>query len=423
MPIFIESSELLIPLLVMLCLLVGSGFFSSSETALFFLSEDELAALNQSTKSRDQRVVSLLSDPDRLLTAVLFWNLVINLAYFALGVVVVERLIHEQRPGLAGGFGVLSLSVMIVVGEVIPKSTAVMFRRSLAAIVSLPLSFFVRIFDPVAPTLGRVTRTLRRMFWPTIMQERYLEADDLEQAVDNSAGDKFVIRQERQVLHNILDLSEIPIEEIMRPRGTYRAACPPVRLEDFTSTELPVDYLIVLNENGEDVDGAVQLTKFRSLNRDVLTDDLTPVAHVPWCATVAFVLHLLESSECRVASVVNELGEAVGIVTYEDIVDTILAPQPSRARRLLKREPVVEIEKGTYRVDAITSLRYFCRRVGLEYEGEVDGQFTIGGLFHDTLERIPELNDACDWRGFRLEVIELEDRGNFRVLARQDSPG
>jgi putative hemolysin len=416
MTLFFDSPDLFIPVLVMLCLLVGSGFFSASETALFFLSEDQLKSMKTSGRSHDQRVVALLADPDRLLTAVLFWNLAINLAYFACGVVVAERLITLKHPGLAGGFGLASLSVMIVIGEVLPKSSAVLFRKSLAVIVSLPLTFFVRIFDPFAPALRATTSALRRIFWPTVTQEKYLESDDLEQAIDNSAGDKFVIRQERQVLHNILDLAEIPIEEIMRPRGSYRAACPPVRLEDFSSTELPVDYLIVLNENGEDVEGTVRLNEFSSLNRDELTEEFQPVSHVPWCATAAYVLHLLETTDCKVASVVNELGEAVGIVTYEDIVDTILAPAPSRARRLLKREPVVKVGPDEYHVDAITSLRYFCRQVGLEYQGEVDGQFTIGGLFHDTLERIPELNDVCEWRGFRLQVIETANRGNFRVM-------
>lgn len=416
MTIFFESPELFIPLLVMLCLLGGSAFFSASETALFFLSEKELASMRQSERRCDRRVVALLEDPDRLLAAVLFWNLVTNLAYFACGVVVAERLISEKHPALAGVFTIASLSAVIVFGEVMPKSTAVLFRRSLAVIVVLPLAFFVRVFDPLGPTLGKVTSALRRMFWPKITQEKYLEAVDLEQAIDNSAGDKFVIRQERQVLHNILDLSEISIEEIMRPRGSYRAARPPVRLEELSSTELPADYLIVLNENGEDIVGSVRLTEFSSLNRETLSEHCQPVSHVPWCATVAYVLHLLETNDRKVASVVNELGESVGIVTYEDIVDTILAPQPSRARRLLKREPVVEVEPGKYHVDAITSLRYFCRRVGLEFEGEVDGQFTIGGLFHDTLERIPELNDECIWRGFRLVVFETEDRGNFRVL-------
>jgi CBS domain containing-hemolysin-like protein len=449
MSILLNNSDLLSILGVMVCLLAGSSFFSASETAFFFLSSDELQEFKRRGRASELRVVELLADPDRLLTAVLFWNLLINLSFFACSLVVSERLLAEGAGTIAGFFSIFSLAVIIVFGEVIPKSSAVMFRQRLARMVSLPLALSLRVFDPLAPMFQTVTRSLRRMFWPKLRKERYLETDDLEQAIDNSAGDEHLIRHERLVLHNILDLSEIPIEEVMRPRGTYPAMRPPIHRADLaaaferrheehaavssaTVTELsdqsdghalaahvPADYLAVLAESGDDVESAVPLGRFAVLPEVHLEKAAEEVVHVPWCATVAHVLHRLETAQCKLASVVNEFGETVGIATYEDIVDTILAPEPSRARRVLQRDPVLKVAPDTWHVDGITSLRYLSRKLKIDFEPE-DGQVTVAGVFHESLERIPEVGDECVWEGFRMRVLETIARGSFRIIVTRD---
>ena len=418
MSVLFESPETVVPLLAMLALLAGSGFFSSSETALFFLSHDQVRAFQNSKRSSERRVFGLLLDPDRLLTAVLFWNLVINLAYFACGIFVSQRLFELGHSAWAGAFGVGSLSLMIVCGEVLPKSSAVMYREPLARTVSLPLAFAVRVFDPAAPLFKTVTRSLRMMFWPSIQRERYLDPKDLEQAIDNSEGNQAVIQQERLLLHNILDLSEIPVEEVMRPRGTYQAVRAPVHLDALRGRSFTSDYVIVVDANGDDVVGTISLKRFTTVPQKHLEKAAEPIVHVPWCATVAFALHKLESDACSVASVVNEYGETIGIVTYEDIVDTILEFEPSRARRLLRRDPVVPQEDGSWAVDGITSLRYLSRQLQIEYVPDADNQVTIAGVFHEALERIPDVGDECDWNGFRMRVVKTSDRGHFRAEIR-----
>ena len=114
----------------------------------------------------------------------------------------------------------------------------------------------------------------------------------------------------------------------------------------------------------------------------------------------------------------NEYGETIGIVTYEDIVDTILEFEPSRARRLLRRDPVVPQDDGSWYVDGITSLRYLSRRLNIQYSPDADNQVTVAGVFHEALERIPDVGDQCDWNGFRMQVVKTSDRGHFRAEVR-----
>ncbi len=411
-----ENPDTLFLMSAMLCLLIGSGFFSASETALFFLSTDEIQAFQQNDRHSEQVIVALLQQPDRLLTAVLFWNLLINLTFFACGVVISGQLAADGHRAAAGVFGVVSLGMMIVFGEVLPKSCAVIFRQSLARVVSFPLAFAVQLFDPLAPTFESVTRSLRRVFWPDIKREQFLHSEDLERAIENSAGNKSVLRQERQVLHNILNLSEITVEEVMRPRGTYRAMRAPVHLSDLENAPIPADYLVILAAEGDDVIGAVPLASFTVLGKRDLDEAAEEVIHVPWCAPVAQLLQRMEDVSLSLASVVNEFGETIGVVTYEDIVDSILSAEPSRARRVLQRDPVISVGPDKWHVDGITSLRYLSRRLKIDFEPLADGQVTVVGVFHERLQRIPELGDKCEWQGFQLTIIELNSRQHFRVL-------
>jgi putative hemolysin len=151
MTVIFTNPELFVPLLAMACLLIASGFFSASETALFFLSSEEIAEFQRSNGASELRVVALLRDPDRLLTAVLFWNLVINLSFFSCGIVITQRLIEMKSPALAGAFSFVSLGAMIVCGEVIPKSGAVLFSRSSLARLQLPTGVCGEDIRPAGP--------------------------------------------------------------------------------------------------------------------------------------------------------------------------------------------------------------------------------------------------------------------------------
>lgn len=412
---FLESADQWVPgVIAMVALICGSAFFSGSETALFYLTHDELRGFRVGTK-RQRSVATLLSDPERLLTAILFWNLLINLCYFAVSIVVAQKLATHGHRAAAGVFALVGLVAIIVFGEVLPKSTAVVFHRRLSTLVIWPLSSAVRVLDPVIPFLQHVSRSIRRAFWPHVKREAYLDADDLERAVEVSpSGQLNAI--ERDVLHNVLDLSEIPVEEVMRPRGTFVTRIAPVHLADLNHEVPPSNYLMIIDGRESNVEKAVPLSRFSVIPEKDLQLAAEEVVHVPWCANLAVTLQMLRDNFASVASVVNEYGETIGVVTYEDIIDTILMPQPSRTRRLLKREPVLEVAPGKYHVDGLTTLRYLSARLQIEFDSEEESQSTVAGLFHEQLKRLPANGDSFEWRGFDLKVIDVSDKGTIRVM-------
>ncbi|QDU78345.1 hypothetical protein Pla110_00460 [Polystyrenella longa] len=421
---FIESADLwLSGLIAMIFLTLASGFFSGSETSFFYLSHDEIRTLRVG-KPRERLVAILLSNPDRLLTAILFWNLVINLLYFAVSIVITQRLTSENLNIAAGAFGLLSLFGLILFGEVMPKSIAVFARRKVATTVSWPLAAAVRVLDPIIPSLSWVTRLVRRTFWPTIEREPVLRPEDLERAVDAFQLSEEIIKIEQQVLHNILDLSEIKVEEIMRPRGTYETTTGPLQIERMKEIALAGDFILVQDEDRrEDANQVFSLQNFTNLNGKTKDFTLDELVYVPWCADLATALTMLRQSYTMVAAVVNEYGETIGVITQEDLLDTILMPQPSRTKRLLRRDPILEIGPGKYHVEGLTTLRHFSARFEIDFQNNNDGQLTVAGMLSEQLDRLPQLGDHVTWQGFDFKVVNVSKVGQYRLLvSRKPAP-
>lgn len=407
-------------LAAMLFLTVLSGFFSASETALFYLSHDELRALRVG-RPRERLAARLISDPDRLLTGVLFCNLVCNLTYFAISVMVGHRLVRSGQHAAAGVFSLIGFAALLTFGEVVPKSLGVVYRRNLATLVSYPLTFLLRGLDPIMPPLQKLTRVLRRVFWPNLTSEPSLDANDLERAVEVSHQSEEVVRHERQVLHNILDLSEVPVEEIMRPRGTYLALPASIAITALRGTAPPGDVLVVQDESPDDIRAAVLLSDFTHVPEQNLDAAAEEVVHVPWCAKAAFTLQLLRDNYCSVAAVVNEYGETIGVVTYEDLLDTILNADPSRVRRVWRREPVRDLGDGRWEVEGITTLRYLARKLDIDYDPDEDNAVTVAGLLSEELEALPSTGQEIVWQGWRVRVTEVSGRGRFQVVVSREA--
>lgn len=163
----------------MAVLAAASGFFSSSEAALFSLKPDDRRAM-QSGSAAQQLAIELLGKPDQLLTAILFWNLIVNIVFFALASIIGIKLEHEGHTTEAGLVAFGSLLAIILFSEMVPKTIGVMVPRTMASLVSLPLAGAIRAFRPIAPLFGTLSKALRRLLFPNFESEPYLGLSDLE---------------------------------------------------------------------------------------------------------------------------------------------------------------------------------------------------------------------------------------------------
>ena len=400
-------------------LILCSAFFSSSEAALFYLNRHQRRRL--ASGNRAQRTCArLLDEPDRLLSAVLFWNLVTNISYFTIASIISIGLETAGHTTEAGAFAVGALLVIIVLSEMLPKSLAVLRPRAVATLVAVPLSVAVRVLDRVMPVLRWVNLVSRRVLWPSFESEPYLRVGDLERAVELSTSDAALLEQEQTVLHRIVSFSEIRADELMRPRTQFLSFRPPVALADLGGRLPPSGYLLVTEPESDEVAGAIALRQLTHIPTERLEEYAEPVAYVPWSTTVAEALETMQRGNRQVAAVINEFGETIGILTFDDVLDTIFSPTASRSQRLLQRVPIRQVAPGVWHVTGMTSLWRLVRH--FRVDRPESKSLTVAGVVQEALERLPTSGDECRWGPFHFKVIDVTQDGQLLVqLTRLDA--
>ena len=406
-------------------LILCSAFFSSSEAALFYLNRHQRRRL--ASGNRAQRTCArLLDEPDRLLSAVLFWNLVTNISYFTIASIISIGLETAGHTTEAGAFAVGSLLVIIALSEMLPKSLAVLRPRAVATLVAVPLSVAVRVLDRVMPVLRWVNLVSRRVLWPSFESEPYLRVGDLERAVELSTSDAALLEQEQTVLHRIVSFSEIRADELMRPRTQFLSFRPPVALADLGGRLPPSGYLLVTEPESDEVAGAIPLRQMSHVPTELLEEYAEPVAYVPWSTTVAEALETMQRGNRQVAAVINEFGETIGILTVDDVLDTIFSPTASRSQRLLRRVPIHQVASGVWHVTGMTSLWRLVRH--FRVDRPESKSLTVAGVVQEALERLPHPGDECRWGPFHFKVIDVTQDGQLLVeltrldAGREDAP-
>ena len=141
----------------------------------------------------------------------------------------------------------------------------------------------MRILDPVMPVLQGINLVTKRLFFPNISQEPYIGIEDLERAIEiTGSNDATIIRQEQAVLQNIVLLSNIRIDEWMRPRTQFENYTPPVSLEDLNGQIPASGYLLITEPESEEIEKAVRLDNHFHFPDENLEKLAEPVLYLPW---------------------------------------------------------------------------------------------------------------------------------------------
>ncbi len=400
----------------MIILMLVSAFFSGSEAAFFSLNLSQRREMSKGSAA-ERAASALLEKPERLLMGVLFWNLATNISFFSLVSrcsLRLEAALEEPRAtSTAAGFAFTCLMLLILVGEFLPKSLAVLRPKLLSSVVALPLSLAVRMLDGILPTMRFVNEVSRRIIWPGFKPEPYLETSDLERAIELSSDGAQLFEQERQVLRNVVQLRDIRVEEWMRPRTQFRSFIPPLSLDQLGGELPPSRYMLVADKKGKDLVAAIDLTAILPKTSVDLSKLKKSLIIVPWCSNIAETLRKLRDADRRVAVVVNEFGETIGILTWEDIFEAILQLDSVPAHRELARGDIHQESPDVWIATGMTSLRRLERVIGKRLSDTKN--LTIGGVLQESLKRLAEPGDRCVIDDIDIAVIETGRRGEILV--------
>lgn len=389
-------------------LILLSALFSGSEAALFSLNHRARKSLGRAGAG-GRTAAKLLKQPERLLSAILFWNLLINMTYFAIAAIVGGRLELDESagPSVAFVFTAVSLLALIFFSEMLPKSVAVLAPIKISSLISPPLALAVRAVSPILPLVAKTNMAASRLIWPNFEPEPEIDLADIERAIELGTDDAALLQRERMALRGLVEMAETRVSELMRPRNKLWT-CTDTSDPNIVVDGIPAGgYLMVTNQRGDMIIKAIGVRTLRPSQLDDLESACELVIYVPWSALVSQVLDQLNAEGRSVAVVVNEFGELAGAVSLDDILHFVLAPRSDDD--FASQWSIQELGTEHYRVSGSVSVRSLTKRLGIETSGE--GITTLAGHIQRYNGRFPRPGDTAPLGRFQLNVVSQTDDG------------
>ncbi len=365
-----------------------------------------------------------MDDPRRLLVTVLFGNMVVNTGFFVMSVALIAR-VAEAHPAHAAawetGIGFLSLAAVIVLGEILPKSVAAAMPERLAPLAGPPLVALGYVVAPVRFILGyAVVLPLTRVATVGGRETHaFVTKDELQAIVEVAAKEGTVTTQESDMLADILDLGELKVREVMKPRvevvGCDRITPMSLVLAVFRRTR-HTKMVVYENEMDSIVGVVYAKTAFLSPDRP-LADLVQPVYYVPEMKTVEGLLKDFRVRKIQFAVVVDEFGGMAGIVSLEDCLEQIVGRIEDETDRPAA-EAVRQVSESEYLLAGNLSIRSWADAFDLDLPAEGGRYATVAGFVTSLLGRMPKPGDTVAWRNLQFAVEEVRHHRITRVRLR-----
>ena len=414
----LTKPENLAMLVAILALLVCSGFFSGSETALTAASRARIRAAERDGDKRATVAAKLLRSRERLLGALLLGNNLVNILSSALATTLLARL-------FPGAMGVIiatgAMTVMILIfAEVLPKTYAITKPDQASLKVARPVSILVTIFAPVVAVVQKIVNFFLRLLGVE-SDASWSAADEIRGAVDLHHQEGGVTKRARDQVMGVLELGELTVEEVMIHRRNLNMVDAQDEFETVVRDVLASGHSRLPVYDG-DQDNVIGVLHVKDLLRAIARGDspaagvnIRRLAREPWfipeTTGVVRQLRAFQTRREHFALVVDEYGSLMGVITLEDILEEIVGDIHDEYDADV--EGLEKAEDGTITVRGDVPVRDVNR--AMDWRLPDEEAVTIAGLVIHESQTIPERGQTFAYHGYRFEVLERE-RNQLRKL-------
>ncbi len=312
----------LVPLLGLLVVfLVLSAFFSSAETALFFLNPIQVHRLRARTPVAADRITGLLAYPQQTLSTILIGNIMVNVAASGVGYIICDQLF----PGRGEQVAIPAMfALLLIFGEVAPKRLAMRHPEYLAIRYAAALALAVRLATPLHRILARLTRPFDKYIPP---RRSALTEDEFRSVVEVSSEEGILTEEEFNMVEGIIRLETIEASDVMTPRVDMVGIDlndPPEKNHALIA-RTRFRYLAAFRDTPDHIEGFVAVKKYLLLSDPPdLAAAMVPPFFVPETAPLDTLLAQFQKEKRVVAIVTDEYGGTAGLITRGDILDEIV---------------------------------------------------------------------------------------------------
>jgi putative hemolysin len=414
---FDESSVTLFGVIAVAVLIVLSGFFSSSEIAMFNLAKHRLDGMVEDGVDGAELVKALKDDPHRLLVTILVGNNIVNIAMSSIATAVLSIHFGGLVGVLLATFGITA--IVLLFGESVPKSYAVENTESWAIRISKPLKTTEYLLFPLIVLFDYLTRQVNKFTGSTgAIETPYVTRDEIQEMIESGEREGVLEEEEHEMLTRIFRFNQTIVKEVMTPRLDMTAVPKDATIDEAIETCIQSGHARVPVYEGslDNVQGVVHI---RDLVRDLnygeteaddleLADLIQPTLHVPESKNVDELLTEMRENRMHLAIVIDEFGTTEGLVTMEDMVEEIIGEILEGG----EEQPIEEIDADTVLVRGEVNIEDVNEALEIDLpEGE---EFeTIAGFIFNRAGRLVEEGEELTYDDVRITVESVE---NTRIM-------
>lgn len=397
--------------IIFVIVLVGlSAFFSATETAYSSLNRIRLKNYVNSGDKRAKRTIKISEDYDAALSAVLIGNNIVNIAAASVGTIICTNIFGASGVAIST---IIMTIVVLIFGEVIPKSLAKEHPENFALAVSGILALLITVFKPIIWVLMKIklfltSKLVKKNSNPSVTEE------ELKYIIEEIEDEGVLDEHESELMQSALDFNGITVSEILTPRVDVAAIDiteDPEIIREIIFSE-GYSRIPVYDKTIDNVVGVLNQKDFFKAyikHRDV---DIKPLLQgaifVPPKKHIAELLKEFQKLKLHMAVVTDQYGGTLGVITLEDIIEELVGEIWDESDEVV--DDIVMVTLNKYRVNGDMNVYDLFEHIEID-DTNYDGQSqSVGGWALEIFEKIPEVGDDFDYENLHITVETVQDQ-------------
>jgi len=383
-------------------LILLSAFFSATETAFSTFNRIRMKNLLANGNKRAKLALELADDYDRLLSTILVGNNIVNIASASIATALF--VVYFGDLGISISTAVMTLLVLIF-GEITPKSLAKEAPESFAMFAAPLLKFFTLILVPLTFFFSIWKKLLNKVF--KVRDDRSITEEELIIMVEEATQDGDIEQHEGDLIRNAIEFNDLDVSDVLTPRTELTVISTSNTIKEVHDMFAESGYsrLPVYDGSIDNIIGVLHLKDFFARQSDVITDYLKPVIHTTDNSKISKLLPQLQEQKCHLAVVYDEYGGTMGIVTLEDIIEEIVGEIWDEHDEIIN--DFEEVEDDIYIVNGSASVEKLFKLLDLDHDSN---SITVNGWITKEIGRWPTIGDEITLDHVHAQVIEVEGR-------------
>ncbi len=402
---------------VLVVLLILSAFFSSAETSLTTVNKLRIRTLVEDGVKGAKTISSLIEDPSKMLSAILIGNNIVNISASSLATTLAIDLLGSYGAGIATG--ILTLLILIF-GEITPKSLATMYAEKLAFIYAPAIQLLTKLLTPVIFLINKFSSGLLLLFHidPNAHAKAMTE-NELRTIVDVSHEEGVIESEERLMITNVVDFGDSLAKDVMVPRIDMAFADVDLSYDELVAafekdmyTRLPV-----YSGTRDNVVGIVSLKDvffYRGAKEDFHIKDFLRAPYFTYeYKKTSELLRDLKKATNSIAIVLDEYGATAGLITLEDLVEEIVG-EIRDEYDTDEEDPIQKVSENVYKISGVTKLDEINEILDLDLES--DDYDSIAGHVIHLLDHLPSEGETVTEDACTYQVLSMDKNRIGKIL-------